>query len=368
MTHLSGQHWSKLLLVLVTLLIGAQIAWGQAETVAVPDLTGLTAPVAAAQLNAVGLRLGTQAALPWSESSGLSAGSISGQDVPVGQAVAPGTAVNVQVLLSPNVTLIYDENDLTILNRTGQDLPFPGLMFEVLEGAASAAFQATRWAGGLQNGRCAQVWSIVRYDAKAVEGCDGIANWLTTNNPGEHFWTQLNGVNRFRVLQNGVERGSCAAAPAGTAPITCSFYVPAAGSSDATDYIYLAYTPGRLVIINQSAERWMPLNGTQVLNNNPNLSSPGQGVPIGDPALYVPVNSVADVTRLAPGQCLLFTDSTGLENDNLPQPCTVIGRLDIGPELIFWVADFTIVSVTDGLQRTCLVAVADRLTICVMPR
>ncbi|MBK9745244.1 MAG: PASTA domain-containing protein [Anaerolineae bacterium] len=368
MSHLSKRHSVQVLLLVVSVLTSVWTVRGQGETVTVPDLTGLSVPVAAAQLNAAGLRLGGQEVIPWSESSSLPAGSISTQDVAAGQTATAGTAINVQVLASPNVTLIYDENDLTILNRTGQDLPFGGLSFEVADGAMPATFQATRWAGGLQNGRCAQVWSVVRYEAKAVDGCDGIANWLTTNNPGEHFWTQLNGVNRFRVLQNGVERGACASAAAGTTPITCSFYIPAPSSSDVTEYVYFAYTPGRLAIINQSPDRWMPLVGTQVINNNPNLTPPGQGVPIGDPALYLPVNPVADVTRLAPGQCVLFTDSTGLETDNLPQPCTVIARLDIGQQLIFWAADFNIVSVTDGQTRTCRAATADRLTICVMPR
>jgi hypothetical protein len=213
------------------------------------------------------------------------------------------------------------------------------------------------------------VWSVIRSVPKDVEGCARINAWLTSvNNTTEHFWTALNGVSRFNIVQNGVERGSCSAAPPETQPLRCDIYLPVNASEDATPYIYFAYTPERLIIHNRSQDQFMPLTSTPIYNNNPNLTSLGQGINPGDPGLYRPVNPVATVTQLAPNQCVLFTNSTNLESLETPEPCDVIARLDIDPTLIFWAASFDLDSATDGRRRSCAGATAGRLTICVMTR
>jgi hypothetical protein len=206
--------------------------------------------------------------------------------------------------------------------------------------------------------------------SRQIEGCAGIQNWLAVaNNPSEQFWTGLNGVTRFAVIQDGAPRAVCEAAPPGSGPRQCWFYSPVGISDDLTEYVYFAYTPTRLIIFNRSEDRWMPLRDTAVLNNNPILAQPGAGVPIGDPALYASRSPVADVSRLAPGQCALFTKGAGADDTlDLPQACDVVARLDVNPDLIFWSAPFTVKSATNGQQHTCAAATEGRLTLCIMPR
>jgi hypothetical protein len=314
------------------------------------------------------LVLGAQTNAGWSEASGLPQNTISAQSVPADQPVAPGTSVDVTVLRSNNVALIYDENDLTLVNGANAPIDFNGLVFGVAEGASPAAFAATRWAGSLPAGGCTQVWSVLRSVPKDVEGCARVNNWLTTNNTAEHFWTALNGVVQFNLVQNGVQRAVCPAAPAGAQPMRCDVYLPIGATVEVTPYIYFAYTPERLIIYNRSQDKWMPLRDTAILNNNPNLTSLGQQINLTDPTLVVPINPVANLLQLAPNQCLLFTNNVSPELPNLPEPCEVVGQGNIDPSLIFWGANFDINSVTDGLRRTCQAATPGRLTICVMPR
>lgn len=350
-------------LALLVTLIGLMPAAAQE----VPDLTGLSVPRAAAELNRAGLVLGTRSYDAWTETSPVPQNTIRDQSIPAGQTAAPGSAVDVVVLQSPNITLVYDENDFTLVNHTGSDIRLDNLSFHALEGHAALA--ASRWAGSLRANSCVQVWSIQRSTPKDVEGCDSIQNWFSNvNNRVLHFWTALNGVSQFIVAQDGMPRAACEAAAAGAEPRQCQVYIAASQSDEVTPYLYFAYTPSRLVVLNRSEDRWMPLHNAVILNNNPNLSQPGMGISIGDPSLYQVVNSAADFSQLAPGQCLLFTNGSGLEALDLPQECDVVGQLDIDPNLIFWSNPFTVNSITDGQQRLCDAAQPDRLTICVMPR
>lgn len=356
------------LLLCLVMALPSLAASAQETLVTVPDLTGLTVPRAAAELNRVGLMLGAQLNQAWTEGSPIPQNAIAAQSVAPGQAVPISSAVDVTVLASPNVSLVYDENDFTIVNRTGGDLRLDNLAFQSVEGNP-AAFYASRWAGGLRAGYCVQVWSVQRSVSKDIPGCAGIDNWFTNvNNRSEHFWTGLNGITRFAVVQDGIQRGVCEAAPAGAQPITCDVYIPAGASSSVTEYLYFAYTPTRLVVLNRSEDRWMPLRDAVILNNHWNLAQPGAPIPLGDQSLYGLMNPAATLSQLAPGQCLLFTDSSQPEALNLPEPCDVIAMLNVDPNLIFWAAPFTINSVTDGQQRSCAAATLDRLTVCVMPR
>jgi hypothetical protein len=359
------------LLTTATLLcfLLASVGQMQEQTPVVPDLFGLNLAQAVAALNRAGFALGSQTDEPWSDAAGIPPNSISTQSIPAGQPLTFGAAVDVTILRSPNTTLSYDDNDFTLINNTGADLNLNGLVFGVAEGPIPAAFAATRWPGGrLSAGGCAQVWSVIRSVPKDVEGCARINAWLTTNNAAEYFWTALTGASSFSIVQNGVERGRCPAAPAGTQPLRCDIYLPANANEGATPFIYFAYTPERLVVHNRSQDQFMPLTNAQVYNNNPNLTPVGQGINIGEPGYYRPINPLATVTQLAPNQCVLFTNSANPESLETPEPCDVIAQFDIDPNLIFWASNFDLVSVTDGQRRSCTGATAGRLTICVMPR
>jgi hypothetical protein len=338
----------RIVLALIIALLGLQIAFAQDSTT-VPDVTGLNVPQAAAALNRAGLGLGAQTNLLWTAESGLPQNTISVQSVAAGANVAVGTVVDVTVLRSPNVTLLYDDNDLTLINRAGVDLDLTGLIFSTVESSRAASFSVTRWGMNFVGASdCLQVWSISRSNAKEVEGCRSM-NWLTTNRTEEHFWTALNGVTTFNVAQSGVERIVCPAAPAGTQPISCDFYLPAAGG-DVTPFIAFAYNNDVLVIHNRSEDRWMPLAGILV-----------GGQSIGEPAMYVMQNTVANVSQLAPGQCVLFSSAADAQP---PVECDVIASTPI----YFWNAPFVIDGVTDEVQRNCPAATAGRLTLCILPR
>lgn len=337
------------------------------DSVAVPTLVGLNVPQAAAVLNRLGLRLGSPGAILWDASSGLEQNTIGTQSVAPGAAVEPGTAIDVMVHRKPNIALIYDDNDLTVVNLSGAALNIAGLTMTAIEGTPSS-FAASRWAGTLEPGRCGQVWSIVRSAPKDVEGC-AATFWLTTNNAQEHFWTTANGVARFSVLDNGVERAICQAADPGTQdqPLRCEAYVSGGADPDEmTPYVYFAYTTDAFTLMNSTSDKWMPTSQTVVLNYNPGLAIPGVAVMLGDPALYGNPAIMGDISLLAPGQCLLLTSDN--PEARPPERCDPIARLDLTSSVAFWLAPFEITGAADDETRSCPAAVAERIMVCVMPR
>lgn len=355
-----------LLAALIVLLLGSWFpaAAQEAQMVTVPDVTGLSVPAAAALLNTNGLRLGVQSVEGWTAESGLPQNAVSAQSVAAGTSVSYGTAVDVVVLSSPNTALIYDDNDLTVVNFSGGALDINGVSFSANAGAV--LFRASRWGSSLRAEGCGQVWSVGRSTPKDVEGCGSI-QWLTTNNPAEHFWTALNGVAEFTVVQDGVTRATCPAAPAGTQPLRCEVYLAGGSTSDAAPFVYFTYTMDRFVVMNPTSDQWMPLSQTPIFNFNPGITVAGAQVNLGDPALFGNPPIVADITRLAPGQCLLLTDGSPTTSAP-PAPCSVIAQLNTTPQVAFWVAPFEIQSSSDGLRRGCPAATPDKLTICILPR
>ncbi|MBN2472273.1 MAG: PASTA domain-containing protein [Anaerolineae bacterium] len=334
----------------------------------VPDVTGLHVPAAAARLNEVGLVLGSQTDEPWTEAAGQPANTILTQTVPPGQTVDAGSAVGVTVLRSPNMLLLYDVEGITLINQSGADLDLNGLVFTALDGATASSFPATNWLPGLAAGECTQLWAVRRTGPSRLGECAGIARWLSTVNPANHFWTESNAVTRFSVSYGGVERTMCEAARRDAGQQRCEFFLPgSAAESDVAEYLYLAYTPDRLVVLNQTDDQWMALAGTVFYNYNPNIMVQGAEIRSGDPNLYQVLNPAAVIDQLAPGQCLLFTNGDPAV-DAPPQPCVPIARLDVHPDLIFWAADFELTGTTDDQRRTCPAAVPDQLTLCIMPR
>ncbi len=337
------------------------------ENVIVPDVAGLNVPQAAAALNRAGLRLGVQTAVGWTADSGVPQNTVGSQSVAAGSSVTYGASVDVTVYRSPNIRLIYDDNDLTMMNLSDIPLDIPGLIFNGVEGT-TASMAASRWSNVLREGQCLQVWSVGRNGPKDVEGCQFIQGWFSTVNTAEHFWTQVNGVARFNVVENGVERAVCDAAVSPDNPLTCEFFIAGGGANaDVTPYVYLVYTTGAIAFINNTDDRWMPTNQTTLYNYNPGISVAGSPLVFGDPGLFRNPDIVADITLLAPHQCLLLT-ITGSDISQPPDTCDVITQRDLDATVAFWVADFEVESGSDGRRRTCPAATPDRTTICVMPR
>ena len=356
----------KHLIFWVIMIFTASVVIGQEDTVIVPDVTGLNVAQSASILNELGLRLGVEEAVPWTENAGLPEGSINGQSVEAGTSVEYGTTVDVSVLRSPNMVLIYDDNDLTLVNLTINVADITGLRFAATEGTP-ASFASARWGSNLRENRCAQIWSIPRNEPKSLPECERIQNWLTTNLTGEHFWTQVNGVQQFAVIDNGIERATCPAAPAGSqdSPLRCEFYLEGASAAqDITTYIRMVYTTDTFAIINSSEDLWMPTDRTTIINRVTGVDSP---LIVGNPELFQNPETIGDITRLAPSQCLLLTANTP-QGTEPPQPCAVIAQVDVPPETAFWQAAFQIESANDGQLHDCPAASAGRLTLCIVPQ
>lgn len=329
----------------------------RAQEMSVPDVRGLSVPAAAARLNAAGLALGTQTTLPVPAEGGVTLGTVGSQGFDPGQLVGAEASVDVGVYRNPNASVIYDDNDLTLVNRSTGWLNLNGVSFQGMDGSA-ANFAAVRWADGLRPGQCAQVWSVSRNGPKGLDECSAIQNWLWTGNTAEHFWIG----SRFQVIQNGRIQAECAVSQPGR----CDFFLEGGSSTgDTLEYIYFAYTAERLVVLNPSSDQWMNVEGFTLYNNYP--ENRGFPLTLSDANLYNFVLSVARLGQLAPGQCISFTNQQPQAAET-PQPCQVIAELGIGPGLIFWGAAFEFVSSVDGQRRSCPAGLPDKLTVCIMPR
>ena len=224
-----GCCWRVGIVIVVAggLLGGLLLTQAQGTEGVVPDLTGMNVPAAAAALNRLGLALGTETGVAWSEGAAGAPNTIIGQAVPAGQPVTPGAAVDITVARELNALLIYDDNDLTLVNRAGVDLDLTGLTFNSVDGSSPASFAASRWAGSLRSGQCVQMWSVGRNGPKGLDECAAIQNWLWTGVAGEHFWTGTNGATLQRRPETGSSGGGARPARAAasytwrsTAPMT----------------------------------------------------------------------------------------------------------------------------------------------------
>lgn len=343
------------------------ISIAQDNQITVPDLTGLNMPQAAARLNEIGLGLGTQTPIvDATQAEGL----IGEQSIVAGEMVETGSTIDVGIYRNPNMILIYDDNDFTLVNTTQNIADVTGLRFVAVEGSNPASFAATRWTSNVSNGRCLQVWSISRRDPKSHEECESIQNWLTTNDTGEHFWTQTNAVQQFAVIEDGIERANCGAADSGTqdSPLRCSFYLAGASSAEnLTPFLYFVYTTDAITIINQTDDQWMPTDRTNIINNNPNIQNPGVSLIMGDPELFQNPDIVADISRLAPKQCIMLS-SDNPQGVEPAQPCNLIAQRDLSSSVAFWLADFEVESATDGQNHTCPAAKENVPTLCIVPQ
>lgn len=359
--HRKYWRWAGRLWLAATLALGAGLAHAQEQTVLVPDLTGLNIPRAAAALNRAGLRLGAASAQAWTAASALDPGLIAAQSLPPGSAAQPGAAIGVTVLSADQVRLLYDDNDLTLINLTGAPLDLTRIVFSGTDG--TKRFLAWRWRSRLDDGDCTQIWSVRRGSAKSIAGCGSIF-WLTTNDASEHFWTQASGAGQFDIVRDGVSLATCDPAPPNSqdAPLTCAFFIIAgAAANPVADYIYFAYTTDRFAAINTTPATWMPLDETPV-------QIAGLQVRLGDPALFGSPETVADVRRLAPGQCTLLTLAP-LAGAAPPEACDLIAQSAVDATQAFWTVPFDILPVTrPGERLTCPAATEGRTTICVMPR
>jgi hypothetical protein len=355
-----------LLFVFPSTLSAQQVT--QHAALVVPDLTGLSVPRAAAELNRVGLRLGNQTDESWVAGQTLPEGGISTQSLAAGTSVEAGTTIDVTVLRSPNLELKYDDNDLTLINLTDKTVDIGDTIFAAIDGN-QASFEASQLTNSLLATQCVQLWAVNRNGPKDMPECGFIPNWVSSTNAALHFWVTTNGATSFNVVQDGTVRATCSTAAVGTQdqPLTCDFYLPSGGQGgDAADYLYFTYTTERFLVVNTASDEWMRLNRAVIHHVNPNNPMLGPSFNLSDPALFGNPTTVADFKRLAPQQCLLFKRAD-VAGDPLPQPCDVIGQLDLPADQLFWTTPFELES-RSGKRFTCPAAVEGKQTICAMPR
>lgn len=348
----------QLIIIIAACLTLITPTFAQDQTITVPDLTGLNVPQAAAALNRAGLRLGAETAFGWTEASGLPANTITEQSIAAGESTTFGTAVDITVLRANNATLVYDDNDITLINQSGGTIALGSIALNSVGGNSTASFSAARWGGSLGPGDCGQLWSVGRTGAKDVDGCTGSTLWLTTNDTNQHFWTGANGATQFNILQNGIERGLCTI----SVPGTCSFFLESSGSLETTGYVYIAYSEqGSWLIYNNSEDRFMSLRGVLFSST----TDPGGEIA---PATLSdhPDQVVGDVTLLAPNQCIFIRADTSSTSEP-PLECDVIASYTASAQAIDRTQPLYITGTSDSEQRMCPPYTPERLTVCILP-
>src|SRR4051812_41144510 len=91
-------------------------ARAQQDLVTVPDLTGLSVPQAARRLIEAKLLPGTEAQQIWTAGAKVQPNQILQQSPAAGEKVAPGTAITMTTLRTPNVKLEYSGDRLFLIN------------------------------------------------------------------------------------------------------------------------------------------------------------------------------------------------------------------------------------------------------------
>lgn len=364
---MSKANWLRntCLMIVFCMVLGISAVPGRVfsqENMLVPDVIGLNVPQAAALLNQNGINLGIETNITWTADAGVPENTIGVQSIAAGERVTPGTTIDVTVLRSANTLLIYDDNDLTLVNQSGAVMRLDGLNFFSIGGSSESSFTATRWTDELAVGDCARIWSQSTRESEDRPECPASTYWLATQQAAAHFWLGTSGATQFRVEENGIERAVCPVANPGT----CAFFLAGGGSSsDVTGFVYFAYTPDQLIVHNVSESQWMLLDGSQIVNNAP--AAAGSTFAFASAEVFGNPQVIGSINRLAPGQCLHFTGSATI-SDSMPEMCDAVARLDLDPSVNFWVQPFGVASVTDDQAHTCPAAIADKLTVCIMPR
>lgn len=360
--------------VIFCLLILAHTTISQDQTqtdddtgITVPNIIGITLPEAAALLNQNSLRLGTQTFAQWLVASGQDVNTIGEQSPTAGTSVEPGTFIDFTLLRDNNTVLLYDSNDLTLLNDDEQDIRVREIVFRS-NGTPQAIFRASDWQPrSVRSQQCLQVWSILRNGPKPVDACNFIQadGFLTTTNSSDHFWTGSGGATEFTVTQDGVYRGTCSinvdVANMGTdaeAVQQCELYLsPGAIPQDVIEYVYMSYTSDQLLLMNLTANQWLPTSQIRII----------QGLTLGDPSLF-DEEIIGNVELLAPGQCLRFIREGIATSTALPEDCHVIAEAILDDDDVFWDSNFNMDNFITQNARECLGAISNQNMICILPR
>jgi hypothetical protein len=183
MKRLQIPYYASLLGCVLAGLVFPPLALAQGDQVTVPDVTGLGVPAATALLNQNGMALGNQYGELWTEASSQPANTIGAQSLAPGSTVDWSTALEVTVLRSPNMLLMYDAESITLINQADVPVNLQGLTFNAQDGNTPAIFPAANWTGMLDgSAHCAQLWAVPQRQPQRPAACAGIERWLSTVN------------------------------------------------------------------------------------------------------------------------------------------------------------------------------------------
>ncbi len=139
----------------------------------------------------------------------------------------------------------------------------------------------------------------------------------------------------------------------------CEIALPQGDDPEHTSYLAFSYRTNHLEVRNDS-ERWMSLNGAQIVGNNGqrfDLQIKPDGTTPGD----VPWAG----SRLAPGQCLVISE---LDVPSLPPfDCTVVAYVRLPAKGTFWTRGFLVAGPT-GQRSVCAAPLVGQQSLCLVPR
>lgn len=342
----------------IVLIIPSLAQEDDKSKITVPDLSGLSAAEAAAVLNAQNMLLDPIIQTLSYDDVGGTVNTIGAQSPEAGAEIDPNTKtiVSVSVIRELNLLLLYDpnkydENDLTFVNTSEQDINLTGVIFQ--SKSTGYSFKGRSFAGRvLPAQKCFQIWGIdVGSGFYVPDECTGgglLKYGIINNLPNdEHFWQ---GADTFTVMQDGIYRGSCEIA-AGRCEVWIS---PQMIAEDVTEYAYFVYDEHELYVFNRSKTQWMPLQQIQL----PPLPEPLNSMRIWSSS------NLDNLDFLAPNQCVVFTDNSRKES---LVDCTRIAWKNAIPDEMFWKDGFTVHSLhEDGIDRNC--PPPSGKTFCLVPR
>jgi hypothetical protein len=134
MKGLQIPYYASLLGCVLAGLVFPPRALAQGDQVTVPDVTGLGVPAATALLNQNDMALGNQYGELWTEASSQPANTIGAQSLAPGSTVDWSTALDITVLRSPNMLLMYDAESITLINQADVPVNLQGLTFNAQDG------------------------------------------------------------------------------------------------------------------------------------------------------------------------------------------------------------------------------------------
>jgi hypothetical protein len=350
-------------LLFVSLALTGGNTRGQASSpITVPDVVGLTVPEAAAVLHRAGLKLGPQTSVYRLDQAH---NTVIGQTPPADASAEPLSEVGIEVVIQTNIEIVYDNNDITVINLTGTTLNGGRMRFEAIDSGLPSppAFSFNEVADlrvSVDDDQCLQFWSISEGMGQPADGCArGLDGWFASILTERHFWTRASEAATFRFWYGDQPVGDCPTMRDLRGKQRCPMRLALdPDEGDTAEYLYFVYSADQLIVKNASARRWMAVDGVTF-----------GGIDLGDFARIPRETFVGSERRLAPGECILLTAasiSTGEPiQDDLSVECFVIARGELSDVDLFWRRGFAL-----GDAASCPPPPATNAarSICLVPR